>query len=152
MSAVRGPALTIADVKAGEALPEWPLDVSATLIVSAALASRDFEPVHHDREAANASGMKDVFLNILATNGLAQRYVTDWSGADAIVRSSSIRLGVPHFAGERLTFTGTVESVEDNGDVEIAVRGRNLRGDHCTGKVVVNLPGGAAGVAPEVVT
>ena len=132
---------TLAQVAVGDALPETPLEISATFIVSAALASRDFEPVHHDRAAANASGMQDVFLNILASNGLVVRYVTDWTGPDAIVRKSSIRLGVPHFAGETLTLTGSVAAVHDSGDVEIAVRGTNLRGEHVTGTVTVNLPG-----------
>ena len=129
-------------VTVGEVLPELPIEVSGTLIVSAALASRDFEPVHHDRNAANATGMEDIFLNILATNGLVIRYVTDWSGPDAVVRKSSIRLGVPHFAGETLALTGTVDDVGDDGDVTISVRGANVRGDHVTGTVTVNLPSG----------
>lgn len=127
------------DVSAGDALPELALDISASVIIGAALASRDFERVHHDRSYAQDSGMQDIFLNILATNGLVVRYVTDWAGPDAIVKQSSIRLGVPHYAGETLTFTGTVAAVGEDGDVEITVRGRNTTGDHATGTVTVNL-------------
>ena len=135
-----GHSRSVGDVVVGETLPGTPIDVTATLIVAGAFASRDFEPVHHDREAANASGMKDIFLNILATNGLVIRYVTDWTGPDAIVRKSSIRLGVPHFAGETLTLTGSVTEISQEGDVTISVRGANVRGDHVTGTVTVNLP------------
>jgi hypothetical protein len=129
----------LADIGEGTALPELALDISATVIIGAALASRDFERVHHDRAFAQASGMPDIFLNILATNGFVVRYVTDWAGPDAIVKQSSIRLGVPHYAGQTLTLTGTVMAVRDDGDVEIAVRGRNATGDHVTGTVTVNL-------------
>lgn len=129
----------LADVTEGEALPELALDISATVIIGAALASRDFERVHHDRSYAQDSGMRDIFLNILATNGLVVRYVTDWAGPDAVVRQSSIRLGVPHYAGETLTLSGSVAEVRDDGDVDIAVRGRNAMGDHATGTVTVNL-------------
>ena len=140
--ATGGPA-RLADLSAGDALPELSLDISASIIIAAALASRDFERVHHDRTYAQDSGMRDIFLNILATNGLVVRYVTDWAGPDAIVKQSSIRLGVPHYAGETLTFIGTVEQVRDDGDVDIAVRGRNTTGDHVTGTVTVNLAAGA---------
>ena len=137
-----GTGRTLGEVAVGDTLPARPVEVSATMIVSAALASRDLEPVHHDRDAANASGMKDIFLNILATNGLVIRYVTDWSGPDAVVRKSSIRLGVPHFAGETLTLTGSVSDVAPDGNVTIDVRGANVRGDHVTGTVTINLPDG----------
>jgi uncharacterized protein len=90
------------------ALPELVLDVTPTLIVSTAIATRDFYPVHHDRDFAVRGGSKDIFLNILTTTGLVQRYVTDWAGPDAIVRSISIRLGAPCYAGDTLTFSGQV--------------------------------------------
>jgi hypothetical protein len=99
--------------------------------------------VHHDRDHAQASGMRDIFLNILATNGFVVRYVTDWAGPDAIVRHSDIRLGVPHFAGETLTLSGVVSAVADDGVVEISVRGRNRLGDHVTGTVAVDVGAGA---------
>jgi hypothetical protein len=130
-------------VAVGEVLPEMAIEVTPTVIIGAALASRDFERVHHDRDHAQASGMRDIFLNILATNGFVVRYVTDWAGPDAIVRHSDIRLGVPHFAGETLTLSGVVSAVADDGVVEISVRGRNRLGDHVTGTVAVDVGAGA---------
>jgi hypothetical protein len=135
-----GPRL--ADLAPGDTLPELALEISASVIIGAALASRDFERVHHDRSYAQDSGMRDIFLNILATNGLVVRYVTDWAGPDAIVKQSSIRLGVPHFAGELLIFSGTIAAVRDDGDIDIAVRGRNATCDHVTGTVTINLEAG----------
>ena len=139
----RPASLAIDDVAVGDALPELAVEVTATMVIGAAIASRDFEPVHHDRDAARAAGLPDIFLNILTTNGLVVRLVTDWAGPEAIVRKSDIRLGVPHCAGQRLTLTGEVAAVElDRRLVTVAVRGRNDGGEHVTGIVEVDLPGG----------
>ncbi len=130
------------DVKTGSALPELVIPVTTTLVVAGALASRDFTPVHHDKMAAQASGMQDVFMNILTTGGLVGRYVTDWAGPDAILRRVAIKLGAPNLPGDTMKMTGTVKAVAD-GVVEIAVTGSNSWGDHVTGTVEVALPKGA---------
>ena len=77
------------------ALPPRVIEVTPTFVISSALATRDFQDVHHDRDRAVAGGAKDIFLNILTTTGLVQRYVADWAGPDATFRAISIRLGVP---------------------------------------------------------
>ena len=61
------------DVNVGDKLPELAVDLTSTLIVGGALASQDYTPVHHDKAAAQAQGMQDVFMNILTTNGLVGR-------------------------------------------------------------------------------
>jgi len=115
-------------------LPDRVIDVTPTFVISSALATRDFQDVHHDRDRAVARGAKDIFLNILTSTGLVQRYVCDWAGPDAVVRAISIRLGVPCHAGDTLTLTGQV--TEDGGPEQvIAVVGRCRLGDHVTGTV-----------------
>jgi uncharacterized protein len=111
-------------------LPPLVIDVTPTFVVASALATRDFQDVHHDRDRAVAGGAKDIFLNILTTTGLVQRYVGAWAGPDAIFRSISVKLGVPCHAGDTLTFTGEV-----TGDNEISVTGRCGLGDHVTATV-----------------
>ena len=112
------------DVKAGEELP--PLDVPTTtaLVVGGALASRDFTPVHHDKAAAQAQGLPDVFMNILTTNGLVGRYVTDWAGPDALVRGVRTKLGGPNLPGDTLRLRGLVQEAKD-GRLAIQVTGNN---------------------------
>ena len=116
------------------ALPELVLEVTPTLVVSTAIATRDFYPVHHDRDFAVRTGSRDIFLNILTSTGLVERYVTDWAGPEAIVRSISIRLGVPCYAGDTLTFSGEVTESDDGGRV-VAVTGACSLGSHVTGTV-----------------
>ena len=96
------------DVRVGDELPAFVIDMTATRIVAGAIATRDFMPVHHDRGYANAQGAPDIFMNILADTGYCSRFLTDWAGPEAMIRKLAIRLGVPVFPGSTLTYTGRV--------------------------------------------
>ena len=135
----REATLRAGDVKAGDALPACPVPITATLIVAAAIASRDYQDVHHDRELARLRGSPDIFMNILTTSGLVARYVTDWAGPDALLRSIAIRLGAPNYPGDAMLLSGSV-SAASGGEVEIALRGDNRLGPHVTGTVALALP------------
>lgn len=140
-------AHTEGGVTVGAELPAWVLPVTPTMIVSTALATRDFQDVHHDRDLAVERGSKDIFVNILTSTGLVQRYVTDWAGPRALVRGVSIRLGVPAYPYDDLAFTGSVtDTVSFDGEERyvVSVRGSNSLGDHVTGTVTFALAGGAA--------
>ena len=131
----------LSDVNVGDSLPELPIPLTTSLIVAGAVASRDFTPVHHDKSAAQAAGMQDVFMNILTTNGLVGRYVTDWAGRDARLEGVSIKLGAPNLPGDTMKLSGTVKSKDEaKGAVEVEVTGANAWGDHVTGTVTVALP------------
>jgi acyl dehydratase len=123
-------------VSVGTELPPLEIPVTRTQIVAGAMASRDFEPVHHDQVIAQERGSADIFMNILTSNGLIGRFVTDWAGPGARLRRVDIRLGVPAYPGDTLRFTGRVASV-DAGDrrITVEVRAANARGDHASGTV-----------------
>lgn len=121
----------------GDQIPEWSVPITPTLIVSTAIATRDFQDVHHDRDLAQGHGSKDIFMNILTSTGLVERYVTDWAGGETDVRGIAIRLGAPAYPYDTITFSGTVSSVED-GVAVIDVRGTVSLGDHVTGTVRVS--------------
>ena len=123
-------------LEAGQVIPEWTLPMTPTTIVSTAIATRDWQDVHHDRDIAQAAGSQDIFMNILTTNGLVERYVADQVGHDVEFRGIAIRLGAPAYPGDTLTFSGEIESVTD-GEVVVAVRGAVSLGDHVTGKVTM---------------
>jgi hypothetical protein len=126
-------------IAVGTELPPLVIDVTPTFVVSTALATRDFQDVHHDRDLAVARGSKDIFVNILTDTGLVQRFVTDWAGPTAQVRGIAIRLGVPCYAYEKLTFTGRVVSRVDD-EYVVDVVGRNSLGDHLTSTVRIAVP------------
>ncbi len=112
-------------------LEPWTLHVTPTLVVSTALATRDHQNVHHDRDAAIRLGSRDVFLNILTTTGLVQRFVTDRLGSHVTIREIKIRLGTPCHAYDTLTFTG------QQFPHGIEVVGRTASGVHVSGVVAV---------------
>ncbi len=126
------------EVKVGDELPPLDVALTRTLIVATAIASRDFQDVHHDAELAVERGSKDIFMNILTTNGFVGRFVTDWVGPAAVIQRVAIRLGAPNYPGDTMHLTGTVTAVS-NGEVEVAVRGANELGDHVTGTVTLTL-------------
>ena len=131
-------------VSVGEQLPAWVKDVAPTQVVSGALATRDFQDVHHDRDLAHARGSKDIFLNINTSVGLMARYVGDWAGPEHIVTANRVRLGAPAYPYDPLTFTGEVtEADAATGRVAVRVRARNSLGDHVSGTVELLLPGGS---------
>jgi 3-oxo-4,17-pregnadiene-20-carboxyl-CoA hydratase beta subunit len=128
-----------ADVQIGDELPPLDVPVTATLVVAGALASRDFQEVHHDSETAKRSGAKDVFMNILTTGGIVGRFITDWAGPETIIKKVSIRLGVPNYPHDTMRLSGRVAAIE--GDrIEVAIRGTNNLGDHVIGTVHIELP------------
>ena len=124
----------------GTALPELVIEVTPTFVVSTALATRDFQDVHHDRDRAVAGGSKDIFVNILTDTGLVQRYITDWAGPNAVIKSIGLRLGVPWYAYDTVTFTGEVTAVED-GLVTLKIKGSNSLGDHVIANATLTIGG-----------
>ncbi len=137
-------------LEVGTALPPLTIPVTARLVVAGAIASRDFQDVHHDHAGAVAAGSPDIFMNILTTNGLVGRYVTDWAGPAARLTAIDIRLGVPNRPGHTLEFSGHITASEPpRRRATVAVRGRNELGDHVTGTVDLEWE---AGAFPEVAT
>jgi len=131
--------LSYEDIEVGAELPALVIDITPTLIVSTAIATRDYQDVHHDRDLAQQKGSKDIFMNILTTNGFVGRFITDWAGPETLLKSVAIRLGAPNYPGDTMTMTGRVVS-KDDGVVIVDVRGANSLGDHVTGTVKLCLP------------
>jgi acyl dehydratase len=132
---------TLASIGVGDELPPLAIPLTRTLIVATAMASRDYQDVHHDPSLAEERGSPDIFMNILTTNGFVGRFVTDWTGPGAKLRKIDIRLGAPNYPGDTMTLEGAVTAKDEaEGTVEISLRGHNKIGDHVTGKVLVALP------------
>jgi len=126
-------------MKPGEKLPPLEIPITRTLIVAGAIASRDYQDVHHDAELSRQKGSPDIFMNILTTNGLVGRYITDHFGPTAVLRRVAIRLGAPNYPGDTMVLTGAVEEV-DGDTATVRVVGANAIGKHVTGTVTVTVP------------
>jgi MaoC like domain len=141
MSPVRETTLRFEDVKVGDSLPSLDVPLTRTVIASTAIATRDYQDVHHDPGLAVERGSKDIFMNIISTNGFVGRYVTDWTGPGAEIKSVAIRLGAPNYPGDTMVFSGEVTEVSaPDRVVAVAIVGKNSLGNHVTGTVRVVLP------------
>ena len=139
-------SVAFSTLRVGDELPPLVIEMTATLVVAGAVATRDFMPVHHDRDYANRQGAPDIFMNILSTNGLVGRFVTDWTGPGGMLTDVNIRLGAPNYPDDTMLLTGAVTAKDEaagadgRGAVEVSIRGANGLGDHVTGTVRVLLP------------
>ncbi|MFI6245193.1 MaoC family dehydratase [Streptomyces sp. NPDC051016] len=147
----------------GSELPSLEIPITRTLIVAGAIASRDYQDVHHDAELARRKGSPDIFMNILTTNGLVGRYITDHFGPTAVLRKVAIRLGAPNYPGDTMVLTGRIEELDERpgpgtgagaGTMTVTVRvvGANAIGKHVTGTVTLTLPGTDTGSGSETET
>ncbi|MFQ5514420.1 MAG: hypothetical protein ACE5FG_08255 [Myxococcota bacterium] len=122
------PEVRLADrVKAGDALPPLRVDVTATTVVLGALATRDWRPMHHDRDfAIHRNGVRDIFLNTPNQAAWFERYLTDWSGPAGRLGRMKFRMRGSVFPGDTMVFEGTVRKVETDATgcawVELALR------------------------------
>ena len=130
-----------ASLTVGTTLPDLVFPITASAIAVAAIATNDYQDVHHDKAAAERAGVPDIFMNILTTNGLVQRFVNDWAGPRLRIHGIRLRLGAPNFVGDTMTLSGTVSAVDaSTGRAEIQVTGRNRIGEHVSAVVTVSLP------------
>ena len=134
--------LNYADVNIGDKLPDLDIPITASLISCAALATRDFEPCHHDKAVAQGMGLPDVFMNILTSQALMARFVTDWSGPEAVMKALKVKLGAPNVPGMTMTVSGEIVEKNDNEkSIKVDVTGENnIWGMHMSGSVQIALP------------
>jgi len=132
------------EVAEEQELPTVSREITVTTVVTCAIASRDFLPLHHDREYAQKAGLKDIIINTPSMFGFASKYLTDWTGPEAELKEISLRLMVPCCAGDTLTMTGKVAKKYVSGtdqlldiDFSFAVP----LGVSATGKATLTLPG-----------
>lgn len=134
--------LNYSAISVGEKLPPLEIPITTSLIVGGSIATRDYTPVHHDKTAAQAGGLPDIFMNILTSTALMGRFVTDWAGPESTLKASKIKLGAPNLPGFVMTVTGEVSAKCDvDKTVDIEVKGVNDGwGMHMLGLVKVALP------------
>jgi acyl dehydratase len=130
---VTAPRLTLAEVVEGDMAPELRYDVSATTVVLGAMATRDWRPMHHDKDfAVDRNGTQDIFLNTPNMAAWFERYLTDWTGPHGRPGRMTFRMRGSVFPGATMVFSGVVTAVDtdDTGcgwlgvDVTVSVDGQ----------------------------
>lgn len=102
-------SLTLDSVSIGDTLPELSYDVTATTVILGALASRDWRPMHHDRDFAQVrNGTRDIFMNTPNQAAWFERFVTDWTGPEGRLGRMKFRMRDSVFPGDTMVFAATV--------------------------------------------
>jgi acyl dehydratase len=112
-------------IEVGTELPAQTFEITRADLVRYAGASGDFNPIHWNERFATSVGLPDVIAHGMYTMALVARVVTDWAGDPGAVVEYGVRFTrpvvVPDPEGARLTVTGKVAGVRDDGllDVEL---------------------------------
>ena len=133
-------AMSIGTVRQGQQLPPLRIPITTTLVMAAAIATHDYQAVHHDLDRARALGSDSVFTSTHTVAAWLERLVLQWAGPGAFLKSLKLRMGVPNYAGDELLLRGTVSAVDpETGCVTVAASGTNSRGEHVQATLVVEL-------------
>ncbi|MHB8439662.1 MAG: hotdog family protein [Acidimicrobiales bacterium] len=112
MTATTAPRLLLGDVSVGDAIPVLRYDVTATTVVLGALATRDWRPMHHDKDfAVERNGTRDIFLNTPNQAAWFERYLTDWAGPHGRLGRVTFRMKGSVFPGDTMELRGAVTDV-----------------------------------------
>ena len=119
--------LTLDQIQVGDELPELAIDVTPTTVVLGALATRDWRPMHHDKDfARDRNGTKHVFINTPHNAAYFERYITDWTGPRGRLGKIQFRMSDSVFPGDRMVFDGKVENIATDdlgcGWVDLSIR------------------------------
>ncbi len=101
-------------VKPGDKLPPLHVQITAAHVVGSAIASRDWQPQHHDRDHAVRAKLPDIILNTPSQLGWFCRYATDWCGPHGRVGRTKLEMRRPICPGDALAFGGVVEWAGDD--------------------------------------
>ena len=136
--------LTAVDVKEGDELPPLSHAVTATTVVLGAMASRDWRPMHHDKEfAIHRNGVKDIFINTPNNAAWFERYITDWTGPTGRLGRMKFKMKRPVFPEDTMVFNGRVVrmSVDDSGcqwvELEVTVSVDGQVNTECQARVAI---------------
>jgi len=127
----------------GDYLPTFPLALTLQRLVMEAGVNRDFAPIHHDREVAQAAGAAGPFANIMLVQALLEATLRGWMGLDGRVRRLAITTRSFAPAGEVMTGHGRVTGTrpeEHGGLVDLEVWTESAGARSAVGTATVWLP------------
>ncbi|MCB1676246.1 MAG: hypothetical protein KDI01_08145 [Halioglobus sp.] len=138
------PNLTRAQVSQGQRLPEIRQQVTATTVILGALASRDWRPMHHDRDfAIERNGMRDIFINTPNNQAWFERLITDWTGPKGRLGRLRFKMKQSVYPGDEMVLGGTVTGIDTDAvgccwvDLELAVTVDGQVATECQARVAI---------------
>jgi hypothetical protein len=101
--------LQFKDVAAGDTLEAVSVAITTTDVVSGALASRDYSPLHHDYHyATGQAGHRDIFLNTPHQAALLEKFLGAWAGPRGRLARMRFSMKASLYAGDSIDIGGQV--------------------------------------------
>jgi acyl dehydratase len=145
--------ISCASLSVGHRLPGLRVAVTAKTIIMGAVASRDWQPQHHDRGwARHEAGLPDIIMNNYTQAGFISRFITDWSGPHGRIGRLKFAMKRPIRPGDDLAFdgeiVGIIPTVSGFSWVDVAVRVSAAEALATTAQVRLALPSQATSPSP----
>ena len=119
----------MATVEVGDELPSMDKRAGEAELFLYSAASFNPHRIHYDREYAHYEGHQDIVVHGPLQGSWLTQFVTDWAGPRARLLSVEWQNRASAFVGEKLTFSGSVVSVDQvNGSVELEIYERKEDG------------------------
>lgn len=105
--------LSASEINIGDKLPALQVKMTAQKIISAAAATRDWQPIHHDHAIAIKSGLRGIILNTPSQAGWISKYITDWTGPQAQIKRLAFKMKDSICPNDEMTISGEVTGKND---------------------------------------
>jgi acyl dehydratase len=135
-------ALALSSVAIGDPITPLSRRVAQEQIDAYADASGDHNPIHQDPAFAVAVGLPGTIAHGMLELGILAEAISVWAGGSANLLSLSCRFSKPLRAGDTITCSGTVVSVNElDGVATLEVGASSDRGDRVltNGRATVRL-------------
>lgn len=138
-------SLLFTDVREGEIIPPYSVELTLQRLVMEAGVNRDFAPMHFDREHARSEGIRDVFANTMLLQTLFEVMLRRWMGPSGRIRKIGFRMHGMNYLHETLSAHGVVVKTEakraTSGMVELDIWQQTTESNKTvTGVAIVELP------------
>lgn len=132
------------DVRNGDELPGYELEINVKRLYLQASGSQDWYPVHFDPAFARKAGHEDVFMNTGFVQAALVRLISSWMGDYGFLKRLKIEMRRQHRPGDTMALRGrVVRKAERDGEacVDLEVWAENEREGIATpGEATVVLP------------
>jgi acyl dehydratase len=127
------PRRELAQVTAGEALPELDHPIHRIDLVRYAGASGDFNPIHWSDEWATSVGLPGVIAHGMYSMAIAARAISAFAGDPAAIKRLRVRFSAMIRPGQTLIVGGEVAAVEGK-QVSVRFWGEDEEGNRVLSK------------------
>lgn len=136
--------LTADEVEVGQRVPPYSIPLTVQRLVMEAGANRDFAPIHHDRDIAQAAGAPDMYANTMFLQTLFEVTLRRWMGPAGRLRRLAFSMRIFNCVGDLLTCEAEVTGTRSDAGqchVDLDVWVESTRGRTVVGTATVELPG-----------